>query len=153
VFSRYAYFGAYHLDEYFAAGRRLLGEAPENPVLKRALRRLKAVRDDRPYVKALAVWGAQVEACQHHVRSAFEDRSFQLRYEEFCRAPVEHLESIYALQDRPLPDSVRAQARRSIDASRLRRWTEVPTAEQRFQEGVQRAQIAELMRDLGYDPS
>jgi hypothetical protein len=58
---------------------------------------------------------------------------------------------IYARLDHALPDAVRDYARRTIDTDRLRRWTDVPTAEQRFREGIERAQVAGLMRDLDYD--
>ncbi|PSQ54481.1 MAG: hypothetical protein BRD28_01880, partial [Bacteroidetes bacterium QH_10_64_37] len=57
VFSEHAYFGAYQLDEYFEAGLRLLDDGPGNAVLNSALRRLEAVREAPPYVKALALWG------------------------------------------------------------------------------------------------
>jgi hypothetical protein len=153
VFSEHAYFGAYQLSDYYEAGRRLLDEEMGDDVLETALRRLDSVREAPPYVKALAVWGAQVEICRHHAQAAFGDRSLLLRYEDVCEAPTEHVTSLYALLDRPVPDTVRSYARRTIDASRLRRWTEVPTAEQRFREGVQQAQIADLMRTLGYDPA
>jgi len=153
VFSKHAYFGAYHLDEYLEAGRRLLHDAPPDGPTTQALRRLEAACGAVPYVKALALWGAQVELCHCHARSAFGDQYRLLRYEAFCEAPCEHLRSVYALQDRSLPDPVCEHARSSIDADRLRRWTDVTGAEQRFQEGIHRAQIADLMRDLGYDPS
>ncbi len=150
TFSEYAYFGAYQLDDYFEAGLRLLGDRQHDAVLDSALQRLYAVREAPPYVKALALWGAQVEVCQHHVQSAFASQSLQLRYEDFCDAPCATLRSIYALQNRPLPDPVREYARRTIDADRLRRWTSVPAAKQRFREGIEQAQIADLMCDLGY---
>ncbi|PSQ86181.1 MAG: hypothetical protein BRD42_05995 [Bacteroidetes bacterium QS_3_64_15] len=152
AFSEYAYFGAYQLDEYFEAGLRLLDDGPGNAVLDSALQRLEAVREAPPYVKALALWGAQVEVCKHHAQSAFGPRSLRLRYEDVCDAPCDPLRSIYDLQNRPLSDPVREHARRTIDPSRRRRWTDVPTAEHRFHEGIEQAQIAGLMRDLGYDP-
>ena len=153
AFSEYAYFGAYHLDEYFEAGVRCLDDGPDDDALTSALRRLDAVREAPPYVKALALWGAQVEVCKHHAQSAFGPRSLRLRYEDVCDAPCAPLRSIYALQNRPLPDPVREYARRTIDPSRRRRWTDVPTAEHRFREGIEQAQIAGLMRDLGYSLS
>ena len=153
VFSEHAYLGAYQLDEYFEVGLRLLDDGPGNAVLDSALRRLEAVREAPPYVKALALWGAQVEVCKHHAQSAFGPRSLRLRYEDVCDAPCAPLRSIYALQNRPLPDSAREYAQRTIDADRLRRWTDVPTAEHRFREGIEQAQIAGLMRDLGYSLS
>ena len=153
AFSEHAYFGAYQLDAYFEAGLRLLNNGPNAPVLSSALRRLHAVREAPPYVKALALWGAQVEVCRHHAQSAFGTQALQLRYEELCSAPCEHLRAMYALQDRSLPDPVREYARHTIDADRLRRWTDVPTAERRFREGIEQAQIAGLMRDLGYSLS
>ena len=57
VFSEHAYFGAYHLDEYFEAGVRCLDDGPDDDALTSALRRLDAVREAPPYVKALALWG------------------------------------------------------------------------------------------------
>ncbi|MFB6278245.1 MAG: sulfotransferase [Salinibacter sp.] len=153
AFSEHAYFGAYQLDEYFEDGLQLLDAERTDPVTRKTLRRLAAVPEAPPYVKALALWGAQVEACHRHARSAFGDRALLLRYEDFCGAPCESLRSIYALQDRTMSDPVRDYARASIDATRLRRWKEVETAEQRFREGIRRAQIADLMRELGYDPS
>jgi hypothetical protein len=153
VFSEHAYFGAYQLSDYYEAGRRLLDEEMGSDVLETALRRLNSVREAPPYVKALAVWGTQVEICRHHAQTAFGDRSLLLRYEDVCEAPTDHVASLYALLDRPVPNPVRSYARRTIDADRLRRWTEVPTAEQRFREGIQQAQIADLMRTLGYDPA
>ncbi|PSQ88878.1 MAG: hypothetical protein BRD30_06425 [Bacteroidetes bacterium QH_2_63_10] len=151
AFSDHAYFGAYHLDEYFEAGLRLLEERHDLGPTS-ALRRLEAVRGARPYVQALALWGAQVEACHQHVQSAFGPRSVLLRYEDVCDAPGEALQSIYDLQDRILPDPVREHARRVIDSDRRRRWADVPSAEQHFREGTERAQITDLMRNLGYDP-
>lgn len=151
-FSEYAHFGAYQLDEYFEAGLRLLGDGSGDAVLGSALRRLDAVREAPPYVKALALWGAQVEVFHHHAQSASGPQFLWLRYEDLCDAPCEYLRSIYALQNRPLPDPVREYAQRTIDASRRRRWADVPTAEQRFREGIEQAQIADLMCDLGYDP-
>jgi hypothetical protein len=152
VFSEHAYFGAYQLDEYFEAGVRCLDDGPDDDALTSALRRLDAVREAPPYVKALALWGAQVEICHHHAQSAFGPRFLWLRYEDLCDAPCEHLRSIYALRNRPLPDPVREYARHTIDPSRRRRWADVPTAEQHFREGTERAQITDLMRDFGYDP-
>lgn len=151
VFSEYAYFGAYQLDEYFEAGRRLLHDGPGDAILHDALRRLDAVRAAPPYVKALALWGAQVEACRRHAQTAFGDRFVPLRYEDVCDSPCAHLRRIYARLDPTAPDTVRDYARRAIDADRLRRWADVPTAEQRFWEGIERAQVADLMRDLDYD--
>jgi hypothetical protein len=151
VFSEYAYFGAYRLDEHFEAGRRLLHDETGDAVLHDALRRLDAVRAAPPYVKALALWGAQVEACRRHAQTAFGDRSVLLRYEDICEAPCARLRTIYARLDHALPDAVRDYARRVIDTNRLRRWTDVPPAEQRFREGIERAQVAGLMRDLDYD--
>ncbi len=154
AFSEHAFFGAYHLNEYFERGLHLLDEHGQGDVVpKQALRRLKGVREAEPYVKALALWGAQVDACQRHAQSAFGDRFLWIRYEDFCQAPCEVLRSIYALQDRPLPTSVREYARSSINADRRRRWTQVSDAEQHFREGLHRAQIAAVMRELGYDPS
>ena len=152
VFSEHAYFGAYHLDEYFEAGLRGLDNGPNDDALTSALRRLDAVREAPPYVKALALWGAQVEICHHHAQSAFGPRFLWVRYEDLCDVPCEHLRSIYDLQNRPLPDPVRKCARRTIDPSRRRRWADIPTAEKHFREGTERAQITDLMRDLGYDP-
>lgn len=153
AFSEYTYFGAYHLDEYFEHGLQLLKADQTDPLTKKALRRLAAVREAPPYVKALALWGAQVEACHRHARSAFGERALVLRYEDFCGTPCESLRSIYTLQDRVMPDPVREYARTSIDTARLRGWQEVETAEQRFREGIRGAQIADLMRELGYNPS
>lgn len=153
AFSEHAFFGAYHLDEYFERGLRLLENGEGDAVLKQALRRLEGVRGAKPYVKALALWGAQVDACQRHARAAFGDRFLWIRYEDFYQAPGELLRSIYALQDRPLSTPVREYARSSITADRLRRWTQVSDAEQYFREGLHRAQIADVMRELGYDPS
>jgi hypothetical protein len=149
AFSEYAYFGAYHLDEYFEAGLRLLDER-RDPAFGSALRRLGAVRAAPPYVKALALWGAQVEACQHRARSAFGPRFLRVRYEDFIDAPGETLQSIYDLQDRALPDPVREHARSIVDPDRRRRWADVPGAEQRFREGIEQARIGDLMRGLGY---
>lgn len=153
VFSEHTYFGAYQLDEYFEDGLQLLNADRTDSLTETALRRLATVREAPPYVKALALWGAQVEACHRHAQSAFGERALLLRYEDFCGAPCESLRSIYALQDRVMPDPVREYARASIDSARLRRWQEVETAEQRFREGIRRAQIADLMRELGYNPS
>lgn len=153
VFSKHAYFGAYQLDEYFQAGKRILNEGPSDDILHDALRRLEEVDNAPPYVKALAVWGAQIEICQNHVQAAFGDRSLLLRYEDFCKAPTDHLSSVYAALDRPVPDTVHSYARHTIDAGRLRKWTDVPSAEQRFQKGAQQARITDLMRNLGYDPT
>lgn len=149
VFSEHAYFGAYQLDEYFEAGLKFFDEQ-SNTLSEAALRRLDTVRGAPPYVKALAVWGAQVEVCQRHAQSAFGDRALLLRYEDFCESPGDHLRAIYALQDRTLPDSVREYAQQAITTDRRRRWKRVSTAEQRFREGIERAQIADLMSDLGY---
>jgi len=151
VFSEYAYFGAYQLDECFEAGRRLLHDGPGDAILYDALRRLDAVRAAPPYVKALALWGAQVEACRRYAQTASGDRSVLLRYEDVCESPCAHLRTIYAGLDHALPDAVRDHARCAIDTDRLRRWTNVPTAEQHFREGVERAQVADLMRDFDYD--
>jgi len=153
AFSEHAYFGAYQLDEYFEDGLQLLDSDRTDPLTKTALRRLATVDEAPPYVKALALWGAQVEACHRRAQSAFGERALLLRYEDFCDTPCESLRSIYALQDRTMPNPVRDYARTSIDATRLWRWGEVKTAEQRFREGIRRAQIADLMRELGYDPS
>ncbi|PSQ95615.1 MAG: hypothetical protein BRD51_05495, partial [Bacteroidetes bacterium SW_11_64_17] len=151
VFSEHAYFGAYQLDEYFEAGLRLLDDGPGDAILHDALQRLDAVRAAPPYVKALALWGAQVEACRRYAQTASGDRSVLLRYEDVCESPCAHLRTIYAGLDHALPDAVRDHARCAIDTDRLRRWTNVPTAEQHFREGVERAQVADLMRDFDYD--
>lgn len=149
VFSEHAYFGAYHLDTYFEAGLKFLDEQGPSET---ALRRLDAVRGAPPYVKALAVWGAQVEVCHRHVQTAFGDRTLLLRYEDFCESPGDHLRAVYALQDRTPPNSVCEYARRTITTDRRRRWEDVSGAEQRFRKGIERAQIADLMSDLGYGP-
>jgi hypothetical protein len=153
AFCEHAYFGAYHLDEYFEHGLRLLQDEETAPATRAALQRLGAVQDDPPYVRALALWGAQVEACQHHARSTFGTQFLFLRYEDVCEAPCEHLRSIYNLQDRPLPTPVETYAQQTVNAECPRRWTEIPSAHRRFREGIRRAHIADLMRDLGYDPS
>lgn len=153
VFSEHAFFGAYHLDDYFERGLHLLEHGQRDAVLRQTLQRLEGVRAAKPYVKALALWGAQVEACQRHARTAFGDRFLWLRYEDFCQAPCESLQLIYALQDRPLPAPVREYAQSSVNADRLRRWTQVADAEHHFRKGLHRAQIADVMRELGYDPS
>lgn len=153
VFSRHAYFGAYHLDEYFERGCHIFEQAGDDEVLRQILKRLQVTRTARPFVKALSLWGAQVEACHNQAQSAFGTRYLLLRYEEFCEAPVEHLESIYALQDRRLPARVRRYAQKSVNEGPSRRWKKTPMAEEYFREGIQRAQIADLMRDIGYNLS
>lgn len=153
VFSEHAYFGAYQLDEYFAAGQRMLDEGTGDDVLNTALRRLSVVRGAPPYVKALAVWGAQVEACRDHAQAVFGNRALLLRYEDFCASPGKSLQAIYDLQNRCLPGSVREYAQRTLTTDRLRRWTDVPSAEPQFREGIRQAQIADLMCTLGYDPA
>ncbi len=152
VFSEHAYFGAYQLDEDFEAGLRLLDDAQSETIPESALQRLDAVREAPPYVKALALWGAQIEVCQRHAQSAFGPRFLRLRYEDVCDAPCEYLRSIYELQNRSLPGPVCEYARQIIDTDRLRHWTDVPSAKERFREGLRQAQITDLMRDLGYGP-
>lgn len=153
VFCEHAYFGAHQSGEYFEKGLQLFHAEQTDPITSKSLQRLTAVRGALPYVKALALWGAQVEVFHRHVQHAFGDRSLLLRYEDFCNAPCKSIQSIYALLDYAVPDPVREYARSRIDTTRLRRWKEVDTAEQSFREGVRRAQIPSLMRELGYDPS
>lgn len=152
AFSRHTFFGAYHLDEYFEKGRRLL-EKTTDDILTQALRRLDTTSEALPYVKALALWGAQVETCHYYGRSRFGTRYLLLRYEDFCQAPGEHLRSIYALQDRSPPKPVLEHARATVDTDRSRHWSEVPSAARRFRQGIHRAQIADLMHEVGYDLS
>lgn len=153
AFCKHAYLGAYQLDDYFEEGLQLLRADETDPITRNSLQRLTAVRGALPYVKALALWGAQVEASHRHVQHLLGDRALFLRYEDFCSAPYKSIRSIYALLGHTVPDPVREHARSHIDTTRLRRWKEVGTAEQRFREGMRRAQITGLMRELGYDPS
>jgi len=156
AFSEHAYFGAYELDAHFEAGRQRLHNAPDDASGEAAsgeaaLRRLDAVQEALPYVRALAVWGAQVETCWRTGRAAFGDRYLQLRYEDFCAASGDALRTLYDAMGRSLPDAVCDYARHSVDPAR-RRWADVSSGEARFRNGIRQAQLGPLMHALGYDP-
>lgn len=150
VFSSYAYYGAYHVNEYLEVGRQSLGHALDDDVATRAGDSLRAVRDAPPYVQALALWGAQVRVCHHHAKKAYGDRYLRLRYEDLCQETRPTLLSLYQHSNRPLPNAVKAYGDEHLHARRLATWRSIEEADEHFRDGIHQAGIADLMQEFGY---
>lgn len=150
VFSRYAYHGAYDIRTYLESADRLDVHASEDAAIRRACRRIEVVRDARPFVQALALWGAQVDICHCHAQRTFGDQYEVIRYEDFCNAPVDTLQTIYAQHGKPIPDPVRRYANESVHTDSLAAWRQVPGAAKAFQDGIRHAGLEDLMETFNY---
>ena len=149
AFSSHAYCGAYQVSDYLTAGRQL-DQTFQDDVTAWAQARLRAVQDARPFVQALALWGAQVRVCHHHARDAFGDRYQLIRYEDLCRHPPHTLNRVYAAFPHGMPRPVKRHGATCIHARQLAPWQTVASAEAHFRDGIQRAGIEPVLREVGY---
>ncbi|HHP7238180.1 sulfotransferase [Longibacter sp.] len=152
VFSPYAYHGVYQIKHYLALGRAELKQGSD-AACQFAHELLESVEGKRPYVQALALWGAQVWVCHHHARAAYGDRYALIRYEDFVRDPCSSLRSLFERAGTPPPDAARRFAKESVRPKRVARWSTVPTATERFREGIRRAGIEKVLDTVGYSLS
>lgn len=151
VFSRFTYFGAYHVRDYLDMGERRLAALGEPGLLSEEGNRLVSMRKCRPYVRALALWGAQARICHEQASSAFGERYQLVRYEDFCSSPVDIVGCIYGNINRDVPDQVEQYAQREIHTRRLAPWHNIPGATRRFNKGLRQAGIWDFARTLGYE--
>lgn len=149
VFSPYAYCGGYQIKDYMTAGRRL-EQTFQDDVAAWAQTQLRAVQDAPPFVQALALWGAQVRVSHHHARNAFGNRYRLLRYEDLCRHPKRTLRGVYAGLPHAMPPPVDRYVAECIHAQRLTAWHTVDEAEAHFRDGIRRAGIEPVLREVGY---
>lgn len=150
VFSRYAYHGAYQVRDYFRLALDRFSNRTQG-VRHWAHSCLKDVQDHRPYVQALAVWGAQTRVCHHEGREAFGDQYFCLRYRDLCTSPRRALRKIYALHDAPPPAATTQYAHSQFRSNRVASWKRGLEIQTRFQEGLQRAGLTPALEEFGYD--
>ena len=150
VFSPHAYHGAYEIKDYLRLGLNRFSDRSDD-IRAWAYDCLHAAQSHRPYVQALAVWGAQVRVCHHEAQAAFGENYRCLRYEDLCDTPISTLKRVYDLCDRPLPSSVRQYAGDHIHRESVAAWEEVDGAREHFRRGVRQAGIAPVLEDVGYD--
>ena len=150
VFSPRAHRGAYHVNEYYHMGRRSL-DCMSGPATVWAQERLQAVRESRPYVQALALWGAQAWTCHQQAQAAFGNRYCLLRYEDLCAAPERTLTRAYQqLFGYPPPAAVLQYTGAHIHADRVAGWKQVDGAEERFRRGLREAGLEQVLDAFGY---
>jgi len=149
VFSPYAYHGVYQIKHYLELGCAELKHGSD-PACRYAHEILASAEDKRPYVQALALWGAQVWVCHHHARAAYGDRYALIRYEDFVRDPCSSLEALFDRAGTSVPDAARQFAKESVRPKRVARWSTVPTATEHFREGIRRAGIQDVLDTVGY---
>ena len=142
VFSRFAGWGDYRAPEYFDRG--LGGLAREDRAL------LMNLRKQRPFVRALAVWGLQARICHQQAQSVFGEHYHLLRYEDFCVNAARTVKALYCFINLELPQEVTNHASANIHTKRLAPWREIPRAHANFGKGMQRAGVTEFAKSLGY---
>ena len=142
LFSRFASCSSYHVQEYFELGAKKLNES------QRAT--FKKLKDKPSYVRALAVWGAQVAICHQEAHNTFRERYRLLRYELFCERPIEELSTLYAFLDLAIHDEIEIYAETHVHMTRLQPWTECLGAYEKFAKGMEMTNITDFVRSLGY---
>jgi len=150
VFSRYAYHGAYQIQDYFRLVLDRFSHSTEG-VRHWAYSCLQSVCECRPYVQALAVWGAQTRVCHREAQSAFGSRYLCIRYRDLCTAPTETLRRIYALYGDTPPSPVMQYAEAQVHADRVSSWRRDERTWTCFREGLRRARLSPALDELGYD--
>jgi hypothetical protein len=150
VFSPHAYHGAYEIKDYLRLGLNRFADRSDD-IRAWAHDCLHAAQTKRPYVQALAVWGAQARVCHHEARAAFGEYYRCLRYDDLCNDPLPVLKRLYDLCDRSLPSSVRQYANERIHRASVAAWEEVDGAREHFRRGLHQAGIEPVLEDVGYD--
>lgn len=149
VFSKYARFSAYNMHRYFAMGREIV-ERQKGAIFQRLKPIFQRVDSAAPYVKALALWAANVHICHHQAHHWFGSRYVTIRYEDFCQSHGAILREIYGPLERPIPKDVLRSAETTIRSNRLRKWTGIRHARERFAKGIEKAKIGPIMDDFRY---
>lgn len=122
------------------------------------------LRAEAPYVKILALWRVNVQQSidDLNLRSFGEGRCVTIRYEDLCLNPNEVIGKVYEGLNSNAPEEVLKEARgetvhdlggekkwqRNISVKWLDEWKKVN--HKIWEEGVKKADIAFLMRHLGY---
>ncbi|MCS4200970.1 sulfotransferase [Salinibacter ruber] len=150
VFSSYAYHGAYRVQDYFHLALDQFSDETRD-ARSWAHSCLRSVRECRPYVQALAVWGAQAHVCHQEAQSAFGDRYLCLRYQDLCASPHDELHRIYALNDGVPPSSALQYAKSHLHSNRVASWQQDEDSRTYFRKGIQQAGLTPVLEEFGYN--
>ena len=111
---------------------------------------LTDLKGARPYIRLLALWGAQVRVCHEQASAVFRDRYKLIRYEDFCLNPVAVMKEVYGFLQRDLPGEVVDYLSQNIHSGRLRSWCFSAKAVKKFDQGLEQAGIVDLADQFGY---